>query len=512
MFSKILIANRGEIAVRVMRTAKEMGISTVAVYSDADRRALHVLTADEAVYIGPSNPLESYLDADKLIEAARATRAEAIHPGYGFLSENAAFAEKVAEAGLTFIGPKPEVMSRLGDKIEARKLAQASGVPTVPGRIIAETDEKELFDFCEEAGYPVLIKAAAGGGGKGMRVVRQADELLQAARQASNEAASAFSNGSIFLEKYLERPRHIEIQVLADHHGNAVHLFERECSIQRRHQKIIEEAPSPVMDEELRNRMGQAAVNLVRESGYENAGTVEFLLDEDRNFYFLEVNTRLQVEHPITEAITGLDLVKLQLDIASGKPLPFEQKDITLRGHAIECRIYAENPEENFMPAPGKILFSQDPEGPGVRMDSGIYAGFTVPVQYDPILAKLVASAQDRGSAIDRMLRALRETVVLGAGTALEYMADVLDCPPFRKGDTHTSFLEEHFGDWRASRENDDLALIGFAARRLLEARGLQPSHSEGRDSDGPVSWASLDAIELADHAGYTGEIHELES
>ncbi len=511
MFSKILIANRGEIAVRIMRTAKEMGIGTVAVYSDADRKALHVLSADEAVYIGPSNPLESYLDADKIIDAAKVTKAQAIHPGYGFLSENAQFAEKTAANGLTFIGPKGDVMARLGDKIEARKLAQQSGVPTVPGRIVAETDEKELFEFCEQAGYPVLIKAAAGGGGKGMRVVRKPDELLSAARQASNEALGAFGNGAIFIEKYLERPRHVEIQVLADHHGNVVHLFERECSIQRRHQKIIEEAPCPVMDPELRERMGRAAVDLVRDAGYENAGTVEFLLDEDRNFYFLEVNTRLQVEHPITEAITGLDLVKLQLEIASGAKLPFKQKDLTLRGHAFECRIYAENPEENFMPAPGKIMFSQHPEGPGVRMDSGVYAGFTVPVQYDPILAKLVTSAQDRNAAIDRMIRALKETVVLGAGTSLEYMADVLNSQEFRDGNTHTGFLDEHFPGWTASHEGDDLALIGFAARRLLEARGLQTFQPEESPTDEPLPWASLDAGELAEQAGYTGAIDAFE-
>ena len=364
MFDKILVANRGEIAVRIMRTAREMGVQTVAVYSEADENALHVLSADQAVCLGGSDPSASYLNIDKILAAAKDTGAQAIHPGYGFLAENAEFAKRVNDAELVFIGPGAETIASLGDKTRARTLMQKGGVPIIPGMTSTDSDPDNLAKAAKEIGYPILIKAAAGGGGKGMRVVEAPGELAEAAKQAAGEAQSAFGDGSIYIEKYINKPRHVEFQILADEHGNAVHIFERECSIQRRHQKIIEETPSVAVDDALREKMGQAAVAAAKAANYTNAGTVEFLLDTDGNFYFLEVNTRLQVEHPITEMITGLDIVRLQLEIAGGSALPFEQADLTRHGHAIECRLYAEAPEDNFMPCPGSILLFQEPSGP----------------------------------------------------------------------------------------------------------------------------------------------------
>ena len=498
MFKKILVANRGEIAVRIMRSLREMGIDSVAVYSEADAAAAHVACADESVLLGASEPAESYLNVEKLIAAAKDTGAEAIHPGYGFLSENPEFPRAVVAAGLVFIGPGAEVMELLGDKTSARRLMNKSGVPLTPGMDRAAESVEELQQEAEKIGYPVLIKASAGGGGKGMRVVAEAADLAEAAELAKSEALTAFGDGTIYLEKYIEKPRHVEIQVLADSQGNAVHLFERECSIQRRHQKIIEETPSPVLNPDLRERMGQAALAAVKAAAYINAGTVEFLLDEDMNFYFLEVNTRLQVEHPITEMITGLDIVRCQVEIADGQPLAFKQEDLQARGHAIECRIYAEDPEMGFMPSPGKILLAETPQGPGVRYDSGIYSGAEVPMYYDPILGKLIVYAETRDAAIARMIRALGDCVVLGVKTSVCFMMEVLDSEAFRAGATHTHFIEEHFPDYHQAEEQDKLALIGA----MLESEQVQSSMTAGpvkgrADYNSP--WQRLGKWDLVD-------------
>jgi acetyl-CoA carboxylase biotin carboxylase subunit len=497
MFSKILIANRGEIAVRVMRTAREMGVRTVAVYSEVDRDALHVLTADEAVFLGDSDPAASYLNVDKIVAAALEKGAEAIHPGYGFLAENPEFADAVSAAGLVFIGPPGPVMARLGNKTTARCIMLEHGVPVIPGMMAPESDPARLMEVAEELGFPVLVKAAAGGGGKGMRIVESREELPEAAELAASEAVSAFGDGSIYLEKLLTRPRHVEFQILADAYGNTVHLFERECSIQRRHQKIIEETPSPALTDELRERMGAAAVTAAQASGYVNAGTVEFLLDASGSFYFLEVNTRLQVEHPITEMTTGLDLVRRQLEIAAGRPLPFTQKDIVRRGHAIECRIYAEDPERDFMPAPGRILFCRAPEGPGVRYDHGIYTGFQVPVQYDPILGKLVAYAEDRPAAVARMIRALQECVVLGISTPIEFLLDVVSSEPFRSGDTHTGFIEEHFALWQPHSEGFETNVICFVVDEMSPRQAVAQLNGQPGNTGAASPWLTLGAWDI---------------
>ena len=497
MFSKILIANRGEIAVRIMRTAQEMGIRTVAVYSEADRQALHVLTADEAVFLGESDPASSYLNFDKIIAAARETGAEAIHPGYGFLAENPAFAERVASEDLVFIGPPAEVMAKLGNKTTARRLMMEHQVPIIPGMTTAAADNSRLSAAADELGYPVLVKAAAGGGGKGMRIVESRDALAEAAEAATSEAMASFGDGSIYLEKYLDKPRHVEFQILADAHGNMVHLFERECSIQRRHQKIIEETPSVALTDELRDRMGAAAVAAARAAGYVNAGTVEFLLDGSGEFYFLEVNTRLQVEHPITELTTGLDLVRRQIEIAAGRPLPFAQADVSRRGHAIECRIYAEDPECGFMPAPGQILFVRAPEGPGIRYDHGVYAGFQVPLQYDPILGKLVVWAEDRPAAVERMIRALKECVILGVKTPIEFLVDVVSSEPFRSGRTHTGFIEENFAQWQPDRVLDDLAVLGFVAHEMAGPGFALEENARAKADEWLSPWQRLGTWDL---------------
>lgn len=462
MFEKILVANRGEIAVRIMRTCREMGISTVAVYSEADKKALHVLTADEAVYLGGAEPAESYLNVDKIIRVARDSDAEAIHPGYGFLAENAEFAEKCEQAGIIFIGPPAAVIRNLGDKTMARRIMVKGGVPVIPGMTRAEPDPVVMTAEAEKIGYPVLIKAASGGGGKGMRVVDGAKEMEQACIAAVSEASAAFGDGSIFLEKYLERPRHIEFQILADTHGHVIHLLERECSIQRRHQKIIEETPSPIMTPELREKMGKAAVAAASVAGYVNAGTVEFLLDRQNNFYFLEVNTRLQVEHPVTEMITGIDLVRRQIEIAAGGVLGLSQQDIRGRGHAIECRIYAEDPENNFFPSPGRITLLREPAGPGIRNDCGVYEGADVPVEYDPILSKLVSFAENREAAIHRMLRALTGYVISGVKTPVPFLIDVLQSKAFISGETFTDFIKEYFSNWHPAGPPAELAGIAF--------------------------------------------------
>lgn len=497
MFKKVLVANRGEIAVRVMRTLQEMGISRVAVYSDADKAALHVMEADEALCLGNAEPSESYLNIGKIIEAARETGAEAIHPGYGFLAENPDFARAVDEAGLVFIGPPAEVMKKLGDKTTARRLMQKKGVPVIPGMSEAEADKDKLAVAADEIGYPVLIKASAGGGGKGMRVVETPDELKEAASFAESEAEAAFGNGAIYIEKFINKPRHVEFQILCDAHGNAVHLFERECSIQRRHQKIIEETPSTALDESLREEMGAVAVIAAKAAGYVNAGTVEFLLDDEGKFYFLEVNTRLQVEHPITEMVCGLDIVRCQIEIAAGGELPFGQEDVCPRGHAIECRIYAEDPENGFFPSPGKVLLAETPQGPGVRYDSGIFTGAEVPVYYDPIMSKLVVHAGNRDSAIARMLRALEECVVLGVKTPISFMMDVLKSDAFRKGETNTGFIPEHFSDWRQGTEDEHLALMGAALERMAAPAATGGTADFASDTDVISPWKRLGKWDL---------------
>jgi len=446
MFRKILIANRGEIAIRVLRACREMGTGAAAVYSEADRASLHVRLADEAYAIGPSASRESYLRIDKLMEVARRAGCDALHPGYGFLAENAELARACAENGLTFIGPSPEAMEKLGSKTAARQLAKAAGVPAVPGTLEALADARAAGAFAREAGYPVLLKAVAGGGGKGMRRVEREGELEAAWRDASSEAVNAFGDGRLYIEKYLERPRHIEIQVFGDRHGNMVYLGERECSVQRRHQKVVEESPSPVVDAGLRRAMGEAAVRLARAGGYTNAGTVEFLVDPQRHFYFLEMNTRLQVEHPVTEWVTGLDLVKMQIRAAAGEPLALRQEDVTLRGHAIECRIYAEDPDNNFFPSPGKIVSRRTPAGPGIRLDDGVYVGWVVPTDYDPLLGKLTAWGSDRGEAIARLGRALDEYSIGGIRTNLNLFRRLLMDPEFLRGEIHTRWLDEWLG------------------------------------------------------------------
>ena len=444
---KVLIANRGEIAVRVLRTCREMGIRTVAVYSEADRTALHTRLADESYCVGPPPAGESYLQQDTILKIARQADVDAIHPGYGFLSENPVFAEKVEKTGLVFIGPPASAMRIMGDKTEARKAMQKAGVPIVPGTAEPLSSVEQATKTAAQVGYPVLLKAAAGGGGKGMRIVESEKDMASSFRSASSEAQSAFGDGRVYIEKYLEQPRHIEFQVFADQHGNAIHLGERECSIQRRHQKVIEEAPSAILDPEMRTKMGEAAVKAALACGYTNAGTIEFLVDKHRNFYFLEMNTRLQVEHPVTEMVTGLDLVRLQLDIAAGAKLPLGQQDVRLNGHALECRIYAEDPSNNFLPSIGKITHLDKPDGPGVREDSGITSGDEISLYYDPMISKLVVWADTRVHAIERMRRALSEYRILGVATTIPFCAWVIDHKRFRQADFDTHFVKEEFFD-----------------------------------------------------------------
>ena len=441
-FGKVLIANRGEIAVRVIRACRELGIATVAVFSEADRESLHVLAADEAVPIGPAPATESYLVIDRLIAAARATAAEAVHPGYGFLAENAAFAEACQSSGLTFIGPPPAAIRAMGDKMSARRVAIKLGVPVVPGIEQPVPDDAEAARVAGQVGYPVMLKAAMGGGGKGMRLVRAPGELASALRAARAEAGAAFGDAAVYIERYVEEPRHIEIQVLADAHGGVVHLGERECSIQRRHQKLVEESPSPFVTPELRRRMGEAACRVAAAVGYVNAGTVEFLVDRDGNFYFLEMNTRLQVEHPVTELVTGRDLVKDQLRIAAGDKLGFTQDDVTQAGWAIECRINAEDPFASFIPSPGLVSGLRAPGGPWVRDDSGVYAGCTIPRFYDTLMAKLIVWGPDRDAAIARMRRALGEYQVVGVQTTIPVLRRIVAHPDFVAGRLSTGFME----------------------------------------------------------------------
>jgi acetyl-CoA carboxylase biotin carboxylase subunit len=497
LIKKVLIANRSEIACRVIRACKEMDIETVAVYSDVDAGALHVQLADEAVCIGAPQAAESYLNMDKIIQTAKGTGCDAIHPGYGFLAENPVFNRKVRESGLIFIGPEPGPMELLGSKVASRQTMIKAGVPVIPGMKGASLEIKDFEEAAESMGFPVLIKASAGGGGKGMRVVHHPSKLKEAVESAMRESKSAFGSDEVFLEKYIESPRHVEFQVAADNYGNAVYLFERECSIQRRHQKIIEESPSPVMDPDLQKKMGETAVKVIKASNYTNAGTVEFLVDKDKNFYFLEVNARIQVEHPITEEVTGVDLVKLQIKIANNERMPFSQEDLSQNGHAIECRIYAEDAENNFMPSSGKILFLKEPIGPGVRYDSGITTGSVVPVFYDPVLAKLIVWGKDREEARKRMILALKENIVLGVKTSIRFMIDCLEHPEFINGNTFTNFIETNMSDKmlpELSHEKVKNSLIAATLHSSLKNNRNIVSKANG---EMPTPWQTIGKWEI---------------
>ncbi len=486
---KVLVANRGEIAVRVLRTCKHMGISTVAVYSEVDGSMPHVLLADESVCIGPAESSKSYLVMDKIIDAARKTGADAIHPGYGFLSENAAFARKCSENDIIFIGPTSEAIESMGDKTKARELMKKNGVPLPPGTDTALKDIAEAEKIAEEIGYPVMIKAAAGGGGKGMRIVHSKDEFTASIRTAKSEAQSAFGDDRVFIEKYLESPRHIEFQIMADQHGNVFHLFDRECSVQRRHQKVVEEAPSPFLDDELRQKMAETAVKAAKSCRYTGAGTVEFLADKYRNFYFLEMNTRLQVEHPVTEFITGLDLVEMQIHVAEGRKLDIKQSDITMTGHAIECRICAEDPSGNFLPSTGLLKRYKIPSGPGVRVDSGVTEGQKITINYDPLLSKLVTYGNSREQAIKRMSAALDEFEISGCKTTVPFCKFTMEHPEFLSGTYDTHFIKDYFDpkDSFKSRKNIEpiaSVLLYEASRNGMKQRKMAENVSKnGKES-----------------------------
>jgi len=465
---KILIANRGEIALRVMRSAREMGIKTVAVFSEADRNALHVRYADEAVFIGPAPSAQSYLSADKIIEACLKTGAQGIHPGYGFLSENADFARKVKDSGLILIGPSPEAMEIMGNKLSAKAAALKYNIPMVPGTEEAVTDIGEAQKKAMEVGFPILIKAAAGGGGKGMRIVEKPEDFKEQMDLAVSEAQSAFGDGSVFIERYVSSPRHIEIQVLGDNYGNIVHLFERDCSVQRRHQKVVEEAPSSVLSPKLRQKMGESAVNAAKACNYTGAGTVEFILDENLDFFFLEMNTRLQVEHPVTEMITGIDLVKEQIKIARGEPLSFSQEDLKIRGHAIEVRVYAEDPSNNFLPDIGNLKTYITPKGPGIRVDDGFEQGMDIPIYYDPMIAKLVSYGKDRTEAIERMIRAIDEYQITGIQTTLAFGKFVMQHEAFISGKFDTHFVGNYFKPEYLQNSDENEAMIAALLSTLF--------------------------------------------
>jgi acetyl-CoA carboxylase biotin carboxylase subunit len=485
MFKKILIANRGEIAVRVIRACHEMGIAAIAVYSDVDRASLHVRKADEAYPIGAAAAAESYLNIPKILDVARRSGADAIHPGYGFLSENAKFAQACADAGVKFIGPTAAAMDAMGSKTRARQAMEKAGVPFVPGTSRGVTSAEEAEQVAARIGYPVMLKAAAGGGGKGMRLVQAAAELKSSLEAARSEAERSFGDSEVYIEKAIVNPRHIEMQVLADEHGNTVYLGERECSLQRRHQKVLEEAPSPIVEADMRRRMGEIAVRVARAANYTNAGTVEFLVDQEKNFHFLEMNTRLQVEHPVTELVTGLDLVHLQIHIAAGERLPFKQEDVSIRGHAIECRIYAEDPDNNYFPSPGRISLLMEPSGPGIRTDSGMYEGWTVPIDYDPLLAKLIGYGTDREQAIARLTRALSEYFVGGIKTNIGLFRRILHDPDFRAAKLDTGFLDRMLK--RAEDESADArtAEVAVIAAGIFAALGSPAVVANERLLDG---------------------------
>jgi acetyl-CoA carboxylase biotin carboxylase subunit len=494
MFKKILIANRGEIAVRVIRACREMGIPSVAVFSDVDRASLHVRKADEAYHIGPAAAAESYLNFSKILGVAKLSGADAIHPGYGFLSENAKFAVACAEAGIKFIGPTAASMEMMGSKTRARQHMEKAGIPFVPGTSRGLESAAQAEEVAEKIGYPVMLKAAAGGGGKGMRLVHKREEIKSALESAQSEAQRSFGDGEVYIEKAIVNPRHIEMQILADEHGNTVYLGERECSIQRRHQKVLEEAPSPLVDPDMRRRMGEIAVRVAKAANYTNAGTIEFLADQQKNFYFLEMNTRLQVEHPVTELITGLDLVHLQIRIAAGERLPFTQDDVRLRGHAIECRIYAEDPDNNYFPSPGKITLLLAPSGPGIRRDSGMYEGWTVPIDYDPLLAKLIGYGTDRPQAISRLVRALNEYFVGGIKTNISLFRRILSDPGFQSGKLDTGYLDRLLKTPppEVKREDANIAAIAAGLFAVLDPESVAATNGKGNTTEAVSQWKKL--------------------
>ncbi len=479
---KVLIANRGEIAIRIMRTCRELDILTVAVYSEADRTSLHVRYAHEAYYVGKAPSTESYLNIDNIIEAAGKSGADAIHPGYGFLSENAEFAQRCLEEGIIFIGPSPKVISQMGDKIQARDTMKKAGIPVVPGTAGSVNSEEEALIAIREIGLPVMIKASAGGGGKGMRLVYEEKNVIPAVRAARSEAKSAFGNDAVYIEKYITSPHHIEFQILGDSHGNAVHLFERECSVQRRHQKMIEETPSPLMTPELRDEMGKAAVEAAKAVEYVGAGTIEFLVDENLNYYFLEMNTRLQVEHPITERVTGIDLVKQQIRIAEGQKLKFKQEELEQKGHAIECRIYAEDPDNNFMPSPGEIYKISEPLGLGVRTDGYVYEGYEIPIYYDPMISKLIVWGNTRKEAIRRMRRALYEYKITGVKTSIKFLERIMNNSSFIEGKYDTHFIEKNQEQLMTSvpvEDCDDMVVIAAFIDYIDKINRIQNNNKE---------------------------------
>ncbi|NIS75748.1 MAG: acetyl-CoA carboxylase biotin carboxylase subunit [Deltaproteobacteria bacterium] len=491
MFSKILIANRGEIAVRIIRACREMGIESVAVYSDIDRHALHVRYADYAYRIGPPQASASYLNTEKIIEVAKKSKAEAIHPGYGFLAENPDFASELQRENIKLIGPSAEAMRIMGSKTLARQTVSAAGVPVVPGTKEAIETEEKVFSIAQQVGYPVMLKATAGGGGKGLRMVSDESEMRSAIRMARSEAKSSFGDDSMYIEKYIEKPRHIEIQVLADQFGNTIHLFERECSIQRRHQKVIEESPSVFIDDKIRNEMGEVAVQAAKAVQYEGAGTVEFLMDKDRNFYFLEMNTRLQVEHPVTEMVTGIDIVKEQIKIAAGEKLQIRQNEVKQVGHAIECRIYAEDPDRNFFPCPGVIESLRIPGGPGVRDDSGVFEGFEIPIQYDPMISKLIVWGINREEAISRMRRALAEYILTGIKTTVPFHIRVMNNRHFIEGDFDTNYIDKVFSKEEEERipENTEVAMVVGAIEQYLSEKRDALQSAEGKGGGEVSLW-----------------------
>ncbi len=489
---KLLVANRGEIALRVMRSARELGIKTVAVYSDADRQSLHVRFADEAVHIGPPASSESYLRIEKIIDAAKKTGADAIHPGYGFLSENEDFATAAENAGIIFVGPPPKAIEIMGSKLAAKNAAAKFNVPLVPGTAEPISDIAKAKKLSKEIGYPVLIKASAGGGGKGMRIVQNEEEFSEQMERAVSEAISAFGDGSVFIEKYVTKPRHIEFQIFGDQHGNVVHLFERECSIQRRHQKVVEEAPSSVLTPEIRKKMGEAAVNVAKSCGYYNAGTVEFILDEKLNFYFLEMNTRLQVEHPVTEQITGLDLVKLQIHVAEGGTIPFKQDDLRINGHAVEVRVYAEDPTNNFLPDIGTLKTYRRPQGHGIRVDDGFEEGMSIPFYYDPMIAKMICHAETREAAIEKTIRAIDEYQITGVETTLGFCRFVMNHEAFRSGHFDTKFVEQYFQPEVLNNLGEDAAsdlLASALAARVMSESSLTPAAMSSDNSQARSKW-----------------------
>jgi acetyl-CoA carboxylase biotin carboxylase subunit len=503
MFKKILIANRGEIAVRILRACRELNIKTVSVFSEVDRASLHVRLADEAYLIGPAPSRESYLRIDKLMDLAKRTGCDALHPGYGFLAENPALPRACVDAGITFIGPPAEAMEAMGSKTAGKQLARRADVPTVPGTSDPIENPEEAQSLARSMGYPVLLKAIAGGGGKGMRVVATEAEFASAWRDAASEALNAFGDARVFVEKYLIGPRHVEIQIFADAHGRVVSLGERECSVQRRHQKVVEEAPSPVVTPDLRRKMGDAAVRIARAGGYVNAGTVEFLVDAGLNYYFLEVNTRLQVEHPVTEQVTGLDLVKLQIAIAAGHRLPFAWETITPRGHAMEVRLYAEDPDNNFFPSPGKIIARNAPTGPGIRLDEGVYEGWTVPMDYDPLLSKLIAWGNSREETIARLRRALDEYTITGIRTNIGLFRRILTEPEFLRGEIHTKWLDELLArpkpkDLPLREGAEDAATIAAAVYQASQINGNSAAAPDSQQKSSP--WKLAGRREQLDH------------